>query len=153
MARFSAGLIDGVERPLALLAGPVGPQDFQPVVNLLVHTELLGGIGDVLANGRSIGEHLQFVPGTELIAKTEHVRIRTNTRIAEQVPGSAQLLAPFQDGQFLVGKCTLYMARRADAGEAGANDQDVEMLRFHGSLQRPFLFCESHIAPTRSPHS
>src|SRR5262249_40023579 len=56
------------------------------------------------------------------------VRIRAHAGIAEQVPGAAARRASFEDGVRLARAAILQVPRSADAREAGAHDQDVEML-------------------------
>src|SRR5690606_23077440 len=117
-------------------AGPVGPQGFQAIVDFFVYRELLGSVGDVLPNCRAVCQHLQLIPRAELIAETEHIRIRANTRVAEEIPGTAQTLASLQNDQAFLGKRSLNMAGGTDTRKAGTTDQDVKMLRTHVGLHR-----------------
>jgi hypothetical protein len=50
--------------------------------------------------------------------------------IAEQVPGAADGIARFENREALAGALVLQLTGGADAGQAGTDDDDVEM--FHG---------------------
>ena len=80
----------------------------------------------------AVGEHLQLVPRPELVAEGEHVGVGPDAGVAEQVPGAAEPLASLQHRDGLVRELGRHLAGRADAGQAGADDQDVEMLCVHG---------------------
>ena len=84
----------------------------------------------------AVGEDFHILPRTELEAEGVHVGVRTDAGIAEQVPGAAQPLASLQHGDGLVRQRGLQVAGRADAGQAGTDDQDVEMWCVHGFLAR-----------------
>src|SRR3546814_13071378 len=51
----------------------------------------------------------------------------TRFRSTKQIPGAADRLAAFEDREALVGALAREAAGHADAGQAGANDQDVVM--------------------------
>ncbi len=76
----------------------------------------------------AVGQHLQLVPRPELVAEGEHVGVGADARVAEQVPGAAEALAALEDRDGLVRELGGELAGRADAGQAGADDQDVEVL-------------------------
>ena len=78
-----------------------------------------------------VGDRLRLRPGPERVAEREHVGVRADARVAEQVPGAADRLARLEDRVALAGALGLQVVGGADAGEAGADDQDVEVL---GSL-------------------
>ena len=52
--------------------------------------------------------------------------------IAEQVPGAADRVARLEDRVALARALGLQVVGGADPGEAGADDQDVEVLGRHG---------------------
>ena len=53
--------------------------------------------------------------------------------IAEEVPGAADRLARLEDRVALAGAALLQVVGGADAGEAGADDQHVDMFERHSS--------------------
>ena len=71
------------------------------------------------------------LPRPELVAEGEHVGVGADAGVAEQVPGAAEPLAALQHRDGLVRELGGQLAGRADAGQAGADDQDVEMLCVH----------------------
>ena len=56
-------------------------------------------------------------------------RVGTDAGIAEQVPGAADSLTALKDRNAFPRKRVRELTGRADAGQAGANDQDVEVGR------------------------
>ena len=132
MTGFAGRLVQSRHRPAALGAGPLGGQHLQAVVDLVVDPELGSGVGDVLLDRRAVGEDLHVHPRTELEPEGVHVGVRTDTGIAEQVPRAADPLAPLEHGDGLVRQRGLQVTRRADTGQARADDQDVEVWCGHG---------------------
>src|SRR5712691_3020513 len=63
------------------------------------------------------------------------VALGADAGIAEQIPGAADGLAPFEDDEALARAFLPQVIARADAGQAGADNEDVEMLWWHGNLQ------------------
>jgi hypothetical protein len=109
-------------------------------VDLFVDTVLSSGVGDVLADRGTVGKDFYVLPRAELETEGEHVGVRTDTWITEQVPRAAEPLATLQYGDGLVGKLCRHMTGSTDTGQAGADDQDVEMLCGHG-LSLALLAC------------
>ena len=62
------------------------------------------GFLDVGLDRGAIGDRLRRAPRLEPEAQGEHVRVRSDARVFEQVPGAAQIVAAFQDGVALVGQ-------------------------------------------------
>ena len=91
------------------------------------------GFADVAADRRAVGDGLGRFPRLEAIAERVHVGIRTDAGIAEQIPGAADSVAAFQDGIGFVRAILLQMNRRANARQAGANNQNVEISGTHGT--------------------
>ena len=131
VARLARRLVHRGHRPATLGGRPVSADDLQPVLDLLVDAVLDGGVGDVLADRRPVGQHLQLLPRPELVAEGEHVRIGADARVAEQVPGAAEALAALQHREGLVRKLGGQLSGRPDARQTCADDQDVEMLCVH----------------------
>ena len=62
-------------------------------------------------------------------------RVGADAGIAEQVPGAADAVAALENGEALAGALLLQVIARADAGQPGADDQDVEMFCCHDGLR------------------
>ena len=86
------------------------------------------GLFDVGLDRRAVGDRLRRPPGLEPEAQGEHVRVRPDARVFEQVPGAAQVGAAFEDGVALCRAAFLQVPGRAHAGDAGAHDEDVKVL-------------------------
>ena len=71
-------------------------------------------------------------PRLEPESEGEHVGVRADARVLEQVPGAAEVLAALQDRVALGRAAVLQMPGGADAGDAGSHDDDVEMFA-HGA--------------------
>src|SRR5262249_28591473 len=74
-----------------------------------------------------VGDRLFTAPRAETIAERVHVRVGANPGIAEQVPGTAKRLAPFQDDEGLLRAVALEVIGYSDAGETCTHDDDVEI--------------------------
>lgn len=94
-----------------------------------------GGVVDVTADRRAIGQDACSRPGPKPIAEGHHVRVGADSWVAKQVPRAADGLAPLQDGHALGGTFARQMTGHADARNAGANDQNVVVIAVHGCLQ------------------
>src|SRR5690606_19255564 len=65
----------------------------------------------------------------ERVAEGEHIRVRADARVLEQIPGAAERLARLEHRITLARAFGLQPVGRADAGQSGSDDDDVEM--FH----------------------
>src|SRR5258705_11391642 len=90
-----------------------------------VHAEGLGGVLDVAQDARAVGDRLGIGPRPEPIAEREHVRVRPDARVMEQVPGAADGVAAFEHEHRLVRALLAQLAGAADAGQACPDDQNV----------------------------
>src|ERR1041385_3548410 len=102
--------------------------------DMLVDAIFACGFAHVIQNRRSVGDGLRFPPGFEVVPQRVHVGIRTYAGIAEQIPRAADGAAALQDGIGFPRTGGLQMVARSNAGEAGAHDQDVEMLSHWGTI-------------------
>ena len=102
--------------------------------DLLVDAVLGRGLADVVQDPRPVGDRLGLDPRLERIAQREHVRVGADAGIAEQVPGAADAVAALENDETLARALLLQVIAGADAGQAGADDQDVEMFCWHGGL-------------------
>src|SRR3954470_15458884 len=96
--------------------------------NLPVDAVIGGGVADVIQDPRPVGDRLRLGPRPERIAQREHVRVPADAGITKQIPGAADTIAPLENGVALAGALLLQMIARADAGQASADDQHIEML-------------------------
>ena len=110
---------------LAVARIPVGGLDLVAEADVLLEVVLAGGFDDVFADARAVGDGLGFFPGFEVVAEGVHVAVRPDAGVAEQVPGAADGVAAFEDGEIEAGAIALQMHGGADAGQAGADDEDV----------------------------
>jgi hypothetical protein len=115
------------DRPAFVLGRPVGGQHPLAVTDVLVDAGFGGGLPEVLEDQLAVADQLRRLPRLELVAEGEAVGVRTDTWIAEEVPGAAEVVAHLEDLEGLVGHLHLEMARGADAGETGADDQNVDI--------------------------
>ena len=141
----AAGELDGLagvgalggDVPAGLLGGPVGPHDAVVEPDVLVDAGLGGGVLDVLQDRLAVGDRLLAVPRTERVAEREHVGVGADAGVAEQVPRAADGVAGLEDGVAGPRALGLHVVAGADAGQAGADDEDVEVLHvLFGPLRR-----------------
>ena len=120
--------------PARVLRRPRSALHAMPEADALVDAVRLRGVLQVFENRRPVGDRLRVRPRTERVAERVHVRIGADAGIAEQVPRAADVGAAFQDRVGLARAALLQMTAGADAGNAGADDQDVDMFngRFEG---------------------
>ncbi len=98
-----------------------------PEANILVDAEFARGVAHVLQDGGAIGDGFRFLPRAEGIAEGEHIGIGANAGVPEEGPSAADFGARFKNGVALAGALRLDAIASADAGEACADDDDVEM--------------------------
>ena len=120
-----------LQGPQGLGTIPLGAQHPVAVADKAVDAMLAGGVLDVAADRRAVGDGLWIGPGTEAVAEGVHVRVGADAGVAEQVPGATQGGAPLENGQALVRALAPEVAGGADAGQAGANDQDIQVFDGH----------------------
>src|SRR5947209_1470514 len=96
------------------------------VTNLLVDAVLGRGLAHIIEDARAVGDRLRLGPRLEGIAEREHVAVGADAGIAEEIPGAADGLASLEDDEALARTFRLQMIARSDAGQAGADDEDVE---------------------------
>src|SRR5690554_1447287 len=134
-------LILGGHCPALICAGPLGSFYRHTVPDVLFDIVFLRGFRHITLDGCAIGQHLAAGPGSEVITEGEHVGIRTDAGIAEQVPGTAHGLTALQNGKALAGAFPFQMAGHADAGYPGTDDQDIVVLLVHAEVSPVCLSC------------
>ncbi len=120
-------------RPARLLGGPAGADRPVGEADPLLHPVGLGGVADIAEDRGSVGDPTGILPGAEGIAHREHVGVRADAGIAEQVPGAPDLLTRLEDRDRGTGEGAAQVAGGADPRQAGAEDQHVEVLHARGT--------------------
>ncbi len=120
-----------VQRPTRVFAAPGRAHHAVPKADLLVDAKRPRRLADVIEDRRPVGDGLGFLPRTEGIAQGEHVRVRADARIAEQIPSAANGVARLEDCVALLRTLGLQPVPRADAGKARADHDHVEIRRAH----------------------
>ncbi len=86
------------------------------------------------ADRRAVGQHLGRGPRPEVVAEGEHVRVRADAGVAEQVPGAADRVRAARGSRTSCRAVAGQVAGHPDAGDAGTDDQDVDVFNWHGGL-------------------
>ncbi len=95
-------------------------------LDVAIDAVLVGHVGEVLADVGAVGD--AFFAGPRLVGKRqrEDAAVGAHAGVAEQIPGAADPRTPFQDG---VGQLRVAFddpVGRAQSGDAGADDDDVD---------------------------
>lgn len=153
-AGLAAGLdLDG---PVAVLARPRRAADRVAVADQPVDAALAGGLAQVLQDVRSVGDGLAAVPGAEAVGEGREVGVGPDAGVAEQAPRAAELVARLQQREAALRVLLAQVVRDADAGQAGADDEDVEVLeglRAHGPVVPATGSVRSVAVPCPGPSS
>ena len=96
---FAGFFVQGREFPAFVDARPVRRFDGQAKANVALNVVFPRGLRHIILDRRTIRQHLATSPGAEVVAEGEHVRIRADTRVTEQVPGATQGLTALKDGK------------------------------------------------------
>src|SRR5699024_7090713 len=111
---FSGFLDLGFNRPLVLAGVKITTEHLSAVSHFVGHAVFIGGINNVLTDGRAIRQHFGLRPGAKVIAQGVHIRVGTNTGVTEQVPGSAHALAALYNGEALARTSSAQMTGSAN---------------------------------------
>ena len=122
--------LDG-QLPLTSLTAPVSSDQFLGKSNTFANTVLVGRFIHVTENRRAVCDTFFRFPWFEIVTEGVHVAIRPNTGVAEQVPCPTNRFATLQQNKVTIRAFALKTYRSADAGEARADDDDVESLGVH----------------------
>ena len=136
----------GLHRPARLRRRPRRALDAVVEADLPVDAVVDRGLADVIQNPRPVGDRLRLGPRLERIAERVHVRVGADAGIAKQIPGAADAVAPLEDDVALARALLLQVIARADAGQAGADDEDVEMFCRVGHGGLPAIGCNGQQA-------
>ena len=117
----------GLDGPARVRRRPRRALDAMTEADVLLDAVLGCCLAHVVQDLRPIGDRLRIGPRLEGIAEREHVAVGADAGIAEQVPGAADTVAAFEDDVALARALALKMIARANAGQAGTDDEHVEM--------------------------
>ena len=112
------------------------------IADLLLDPVLARGLAHVGEDRGPVGDRLLRRPRFEAVAERVHVGVRADPRVAEEVPGAAEVLARLEDRVAAARAALLQVPGGADPREAGADDQHVEMFgrpRGHGGILADWL--------------
>ena len=123
-----------LDRPARVLGGEARSLDAVSIPDVLIDLVLFGRLLDVFEDGGPVGDGLLRDPRLEDVTERVHIRVGADAGVAEEIPRAAHPLASFEDDVALSGAAGLEVNRRADAREAGADDEDVEVVSFHEQL-------------------
>src|SRR5215469_14852770 len=135
-----AGEVDGrgvfsgldVEMPERIVRRPRSGEHAMMKANAAVNAELVCGFAKVLQDGGAVGDGVRGGPWAERVTEGVHVGVGADAGVAEEVPGAADRAASFEDNVGLAGTLRLQAIAGSDAGEAGSDDDNVEVLVGHG---------------------
>ncbi len=125
--RLAAGAL-GDHGPARLPAAPLGAHHPVAEADVLLDAVLARGLVDVVADLAAVGDRVGVFPGAERVAEREHVGVGADAGVAEEVPGAADRRAGLEDRVALARTVAPQVAGGADAGEAGADDQDIDVV-------------------------
>ncbi|MEY9462289.1 hypothetical protein ABH973_002702 [Bradyrhizobium ottawaense] len=117
-----------LDGPEILLARPAGGIDLMLVADVpcdIVVVDHLVHVGEDFFGGRD----RRAYPGLEAIAERMEIAVRADAGITMRAPGAAERRLRLQDDIARARKLLLDVIGAADAGDAGADDQHVEMFR------------------------
>ena len=122
--------------PVGGSAVEIGRNNLVSKPDMLCDAAFVGNALEVAQYDRAVGDRLFMTPRFEFESQRMHVAVGAHTRIAEQIPGAAKVLSPFENGEAPVGHFHPHMRRHPDARDAGTDDKDVEI---GGGLRHCFL--------------
>lgn len=149
------GVLEGLairlnrERPDLLLRRPRGQRQAMLEENMFVDAELGRAVLDVLHNGAAGRDGLRLIPWIPREAKGKEIRVGADSGIAKEIPGAADGVARFQHGVRVSGQLALDSIGSIDAGDASADDDDVERVVCRGAVHRRDVvggLCEGEVA-------
>src|SRR2546426_8013169 len=88
-------------------------------------------LAKILENRPPVGDGFGTFPGLEGVSQGVHVGVRANAGIAEEVPGTADVVSRLEDGVRPTGTARLQVIARADAGNPGTGDEHVKVFARH----------------------
>ena len=116
-----------LERPEILLARPAGRGDPVPVADVRAEVVLVDDLAHVGEDLRGRRDR-RAGPGLEAIAEGVEVAVGADARIAMGDPRAAEAFLRLEDDEARAGALLGEVIGATDAGNSGADDQDVEVL-------------------------
>src|ERR1700722_9596329 len=127
---FFGSVLLGGDGPGVVRGVPVRRADVGVEPDVRIDAVLVRGDAQVLPDVHAVGDPFRSGPRLPRKTQGEDAAVRAHTRVAEQVPGAADLLASLQDdvagSRIALGDAV----SRAQAREARADDDDVNVCRF-----------------------
>ena len=131
------------------------PHDAMAEADVSVDAALARRVAHVVQDRGPVRDRLGVRPRAERVAEGEHVGVRTDAGVAEEVPGPADGVARLEDRVRLARQLVLEVVRRADPGQAGTDDQDIEMVAGHesgeGGIRTHEAAFTAHAISSRAP--
>ena len=124
LARCGVGGVDG---PEVRFAGPGRGVDPVPVADMRAEVVLVDDLAHVFQDFRCRRDR-RGGPGLEAVAEGVEVAVGADARIVVRDPGAAEAFLRFEHDEAGAGALVGEVVGAAHAGDAGADDQDVEML-------------------------
>ncbi len=115
--------------PARVGARPVGRSHAVVEADVRVDARLGRRVLDILEDRVAVGDRLLAVPGPERVPERVHVRVRSDARVAEEVPRATDGTARLEDGVAGPGTLGLQVVAGTDPREPGADDEHVEVRR------------------------
>ena len=116
-----------LDGPLLLRARPARRADLVAIADMLGQTGFLDHFAHVFED-LFPARNRWADPWLEAVAEGVEIGVRADARIAVHVPGAAKALIGLEHHEFLLRRLRLEVIGRADAGNARAGDQHIEML-------------------------
>ena len=116
------------DRPAGVVGRPLRADDAVVEADPAIDPVGTRRLADVVQDRLSVADCPGTAPRAEVVAEREHVGVRPHAREPEQVPGAATRVPRLEDRVALAGQVGLQVVARADAGQAGADDQHVDVL-------------------------
>jgi hypothetical protein len=126
----------GLDRPAGVRGAPRRPLHALTEADIPVDAVLARRLAEIGEDGRRVRDRFRARPRLERVPERVHVGIGADAGVAEEVPRPADVVARLEDRVGAVGTARLKVVAGADAGDPGADDQDVEVLALHRALER-----------------
>ncbi len=118
-----------LDRPPSLWRGPRRADHLVVQTHVLAHAVRVGRLAQIAQDVVGTRDGGLGGPRFELVAERVEVGVGADAGVAEEVPRAARRAARLQNGVGGAGPVALEVVRRAQAREAGADDEHVEV--FH----------------------
>src|SRR6476659_6159068 len=116
--------------PARVRRRPVRAHDVLAEANPVEDAEFARRLFDIIADRFPADDGEVAAPRAEREPQGEHVRIGSHARISEQVPGAADSIPGFEGQPALSRAALLQSVSGADTGNAGPDDQHVDVLTY-----------------------